>query len=84
MKIIDFESKKNTKDNGNHDSILDAFEQVKQTLEDNEERAEAMVCFIKTNENQYYNSVVVNYGDLLEMIGLVDVMKLTLIDAVGD
>lgn len=84
MKIIDFTSKKESRDNGLHDSILEAFEDIKTRLEEHDEKAEAMVCFIKSNSNQYYTSMVVNYGDIVEMIGLIDIMKTTLIDAIGD
>ena len=84
MKIIDFDSKKQKKDNGLHDSIIDAFGEVEDTLKENEEKAEAMVCFIKGSEGQYYNSVIMNYSDIIEMIGLIDVMKTTLIDSIGE
>lgn len=84
MKIIDFDSKKQNRDNQIHDSIMEAFDYIKEKLDEDGDKAEAMVCFMKTSEGQYLNSVVVNYGDLVEMIGLVDIMKLTLIDAVGE
>lgn len=84
MKIIDFDKKRQAKDNGLHDSIIDAFSEIKKTLEENEEKAEAMVCFIKGNQGQYYNSVIMQYSDIVEMIGLIDVMKLALADSIGD
>lgn len=84
MKIIDFTSKKESRDNGLHDAILEAFEDIKARLEENEEKAEAMVCFMKTNTDQYYNSVIVNYSDIVEMVGLIDIMKTSLVDAIGD
>jgi len=84
MKVIDFTSKKKNKDNELHESILESFDFIKEKLEEDEDKAEAMVCFMKTSDGQYLNSVIVNYGDLVEIIGLVDIMKTTLIDAVGE
>ena len=84
MKVIDFTSKKDDRDNGLHDTILESLDELKERLEADGEKADAMVCFLKTSQSQYYNSVVVHYGDLVEMIGLVDVMKLALIDAIHE
>jgi len=84
MKVIDFESKKQGKDSKLHDDIIHALEEIKAKLEQDEDKAEAMVCFMKTSDGQYYNSVVVNYADIVEMVGLIDILKGTLVDAIGD
>lgn len=84
MKVVNLEDKKRKDDAKLHDSILDAFTEVEKTLENNGEKAEAMISFVKSDSGQYYTSVVVNYDDVLEMIGFVDVMKTSLHDALGD
>ena len=57
---------------------------MEETLKANEEQAEAMICFVKSNKGQYYTSVMVEYQDIMEMIGFIDVMKTSLHDALGD
>jgi len=84
MKVVNLEEKKKAQGSEMHDSILDAFDEIKKKLEDNEEKAEAMVCFLKSDNNQYYTSVVVNYQDVMELIGFIDVMKTSMHDAIGD
>lgn len=84
MKVLNFEDKKKTKDAKLHESIMDAFTEVQQTLDKNNEKAEAMISFVKSDSGQYYTSVVVNYDDVLEMIGFIDVMKTSLHDALGE
>lgn len=84
MKVLNFEDKKKSKDAELHDSIIDAFKEMEETLEAGEEKAEAMISFVKSDKGQYYTSVVVNYEDILEMIGFIDVMKTSLHDALGD
>ena len=84
MKVINFEDKKKNTEAKLHDSILDAFEEMKTTLEKSEEKAEAMMCFLKSDKGQYYTSVVVEYQDVMEMIGFIDVMKTSLHDALGE
>lgn len=84
MKVIDFESKRQGKDNKLHDDIIHALQEIKAKLEQDKDKAEAMVCFMKTSDGKYYNSVVVNYADIVEMVGLIDILKGTLVDAIGD
>lgn len=84
MKVLNFEDKKKTKDAALHESIIDAFKEMEETLEAGDEKAEAMISFVKSDKGQYYTSVVVNYDDVLEMIGFIDVMKTSLHDALGD
>lgn len=84
MKVLNFEDKKKTKDAKLHDSIIDAFKEMEETLEANDEKADAMISFVRSDTGQYYTSVVVNYEDVLEMIGFIDVMKTSLHDALGD
>lgn len=84
MKVVNLEDKKRKDDAKLHDSILNAFKEMEQTLEDGDEKAEAMISFVKSDSGQYYTSVVVNYDDVLEMIGFIDVMKTSLHDALGD
>lgn len=84
MKVINFEDKKKNTEAKLHDSILNAFDEMKSTLETNGEKAEAMICFLKSDAGQYYTSVVVGYQDVMEMIGFIDVMKTSMHDALGD
>lgn len=84
MKILKFEDKKKIKDTKLHDSIIEAFKEMGETLEAGDEKAEAMISFVRSDKGQYYTSVVVNYEDILEMIGFIDVMKTSLHDALGD
>lgn len=84
MKVISFEDKKKNTEAKLHDSILDAFDEMKRVLDTNEEKAEAMICFLRSDSGQYYTSVVVEYQDVMEMIGFIDVMKTSLHDALGD
>ena len=84
MKVLNFEDKRKTKDAKLHESILDAFKEMESTLGTNGEKAEAMICFLKSDSGQYYTSVVVEYQDVMEMIGFIDVMKTSLHDALGD
>lgn len=84
MKVLNFEDKKKTKDAELHESILNSFKEMEETLEAGDEKAEAMISFVKSDKGQYYTSVVVNYDDVLEMIGFIDVMKTSLHDALGE
>jgi len=84
MKVVNLDDKKRKNDAKLHDSILDAFDEMEKTLEESGEKAEGMVCFLKSDNGQYYTSVVVGYQDVMEMIGFIDVMKTSLHDALGD
>lgn len=84
MRVLNFEDKKKQTDAKLHEGILGAFKEMEETLKANEEQAEAMICFVKSNKGQYYTSVMVEYQDIMEMIGFIDVMKTSLHDALGD